>query len=148
MEPLAPADAHRIYLSDPTHAAPRRRPHPRDRRRRHEVPGHGRERLRWQQRRFARPQDAVRGHDYLSRLQRGTRTDVIEAYDTGDLSLRYEIEIPAKHAQSLPIKALTAATGDGRFLLVQNATPATSITVVDLAESALPAKSPTPAAGA
>jgi methylamine dehydrogenase heavy chain len=69
---------------------------------------------------------------YFSRLQRGTRTDVVEAYHTSDLTLDYEIEIPAKRAQALQLRALLRQSADGRFLLVQNATPATSITVVDL----------------
>jgi methylamine dehydrogenase heavy chain len=68
---------------------------------------------------------------YHSRLQRGTRTDVVEAYGSDDLTLRYEVEIPSKHVQSLPMRALMATTADDRFLLVQNATPATSVTVVD-----------------
>lgn len=81
---------------------------------------------------------------YHSRLQRGTRTDVVEAYGTDDLGLRYEVEIPPRHVQGLPIKAVIATTADDRFLLVQNATPATSVTVVDTqarkvaAEIALP----------
>lgn len=69
---------------------------------------------------------------YLSRLQRGTRTDVVEVYRSSDLAFEYEIEIPPKRTQGLQIKALTAVSVDGRFLFVQNATPATSITVVDL----------------
>lgn len=69
---------------------------------------------------------------YSSRLQRGVRTDVAEVYRASDLTLQYEIELPPKHAQALMIKALLGTTPDGRFLLVQNATPATSVTVVDL----------------
>ncbi|MDR2186721.1 MAG: amine dehydrogenase [Azonexus sp.] len=69
---------------------------------------------------------------YNSRLQRGERTDVIEAWRTSDLKLDYEIVIPPKRAQALHIKALVRTTADDRFLLVQNATPATSVTVVDL----------------
>lgn len=70
---------------------------------------------------------------YYDRLTHGTRTDVVEIHDTADLSLRGEIVIPSKHAQSLPMKALLATSADDRYLLVQNATPATSVTVVDLA---------------
>lgn len=81
---------------------------------------------------------------YLSRLQRGTRTDVVEVYGTDDLVLRHEIEIPPKHAQSLPMRALLATTADDRFLLVQNATPATSVTVVDLANRRPATEIPTP----
>lgn len=69
---------------------------------------------------------------YHSRLQRGTRTDVVEVYRSADLGFSHEIEIPPKRTQGLQIKALTAVSADDRFLFVQNATPATSITVVDL----------------
>lgn len=68
---------------------------------------------------------------YHSRLQRGERTDVVEVYRTDDLTFSHEILIPPKHAQGLPIRALMQPSADGRFLLIQNATPATSVTVVD-----------------
>ena len=42
--------------------------------------------------------------------------------------------IPPKRAQGLQVKALTAMSPDDRYLFIQNATPATSITVVDLKE--------------
>jgi methylamine dehydrogenase heavy chain len=81
---------------------------------------------------------------YHSRLQRGTRTDVVEIYRTDDLTFEREIEIPAKHAQGLQIKALMQPSADGRFLLIQNATPATSVTVVDLAAGKVTAEIPNP----
>ena len=81
---------------------------------------------------------------YHSRLQRGTRTDVVEVYGTDDLQFRHEIEIPPKHAQALPIRASLATTSDGRFLLVQNATPASSVTVVDLKQRKVVGEVPTP----
>jgi methylamine dehydrogenase heavy chain len=77
---------------------------------------------------------------YHSRLQRGTRTDVVEIYRTDDLTFEREIEIPAKHAQGLQIKVLMQPSADGRFLLIQNATPATSVTVVDLAANKVTAE--------
>ncbi|WP_077035536.1 amine dehydrogenase large subunit [Pelomonas sp. KK5] len=81
---------------------------------------------------------------YHSRLQRGARTDVVEIYGSEDLALKGEIEIPPKHVQSLPIKALLATTSDDRFLLVQNATPATSVTVVDMQARKVTAEIPLP----
>ena len=71
---------------------------------------------------------------YYSRLQRGTRTDVVEVYRSEDLGFDHEIVIPPKRAQGLQVKALTAMSPDDRYLFIQNATPATSITVVDLKE--------------
>lgn len=131
IEPLAPANATRIYLTDPV------MPHLVDGRvlvidgekmKRLAVIGSGFSALttlspdrQW----------LYVATTYHSRLQRGTRTDVVEVYRTDDLTFSHEIEIPAKHAQGLPIKALMQPSADGRFLLIQNATPATSVTVVD-----------------
>lgn len=81
---------------------------------------------------------------YHSRLQRGTRTDVVEVYNANDLTFQHEIEIPAKHVQGLMIKPLLAFTPDGRYLLVQNATPATSISIVDLQTRKFVTESPNP----
>lgn len=132
MEPLKAADANRIYLSDPT------MPHLPDGRL-HVVDGTTMSYLGMIGTGFAG--FSVLSPDrkaiyvattYMSRLQRGARTDVVEVYGTDDMALRYEIEIPPRRAQGLAIKALSAVTADSRFLLIQNATPATSVTVIDL----------------
>jgi len=81
---------------------------------------------------------------YLSRLNRGTRTDTVDVYDSQTLVLKEEIVIPPKHAQALPYKGVMAVTSDGRFILVQNATPASSIAVVDRKASKAVAEIPTP----
>lgn len=81
---------------------------------------------------------------YHSRLQRGTRTDVVEVYGAEDLSLQHEIEIAPKHVQGLPMRALMTTSADDRWLLVQNATPATSVSVVDLAARRAVAEIATP----
>ena len=69
---------------------------------------------------------------YLSRGSRGERTDVLEVHDTQSLGFKYEVILPTRRAQALNYRGLVRTTGDGRFVLVQNATPATSITVVDV----------------
>lgn len=69
---------------------------------------------------------------YHSRLARGTRSDVVEVYRAADLGFDHEIEIPPKRVQGLQIRALTAVSADDRFLFVQNSTPATSVSIVDL----------------
>lgn len=69
---------------------------------------------------------------YLSRGSRGERTDVLEVHDTQTLGLQYEVLLPPRRAQALNYRGLVRTTGNGRFVLVQNATPATSITVVDV----------------
>jgi methylamine dehydrogenase heavy chain len=81
---------------------------------------------------------------YLSKLNRGTRTDQVDVYDSHTLMLKAEIEIPPKHAQALPYKGTIAVTPDGRFIIVQNATPASSITVVDRKTAKFVTEVPTP----
>jgi methylamine dehydrogenase heavy chain len=81
---------------------------------------------------------------YLSRLNRGERTDTLDIYDSTTLNLKEEIIIPPKHAQALPYKGVIAVTGDGRFVVVQNATPASSLAVIDRKASKYVTEIPTP----
>ena len=69
---------------------------------------------------------------YLSRGQRGDRVDVVEVWDADTLSFKYEIPISDKRAMALNYEGLLRLSADGRWLFVQNATPATSVTVVDM----------------
>ena len=144
MEPLQASDPYRIYLGDPTmgHLVDGRT---------HVLDGTRMRYLGMLGTGFAGVTTLSRdtktifvATTYHSRLQRGTRSDVVEVYKADDLSFQYEIEIPAKHVQSLPMRALLATTADDRFLLVQNATPATSVTVVDLQARKASAEVPTP----
>ncbi len=132
MEKLPPIDANRIYLSDPT------MPHLVDGRT-HVVDGNTLRYSGMLGTGFAGLTGLSRdgktlyvATTYHSRLQRGTRTDVVEVYRADDLVFQHEIEIPPKHVQGLAMRALIATSADDRFLLVQNATPATSVTVVDV----------------
>jgi hypothetical protein len=68
---------------------------------------------------------------YYTRLSRGERTDVVDVYDAGTLAHSHEIVIPPKHAQALNYKGLIAVSADDRWVFVQNATPAVSVSVVD-----------------
>jgi len=81
---------------------------------------------------------------YLSKLNRGTRTDQVDVYDSRTLMLKAEIEIPPKHAQALPYKGTIAVTPDGRFIIVQNATPASSLSIVDRKAAKFVTEIPTP----
>jgi methylamine dehydrogenase heavy chain len=81
---------------------------------------------------------------YLAKLNRGTRTDQIDVYDSQKLTLKAEIIIPPKHAQSLPYKGMIATTPDGQFILVQNATPASSVSIVERKAAKFLAEIPTP----
>jgi methylamine dehydrogenase heavy chain len=69
---------------------------------------------------------------YLSRGQRGERTDIVEVWDADTLAFKHEIIIPPKRAMALQYEGLVRLSADGRWFFVQNATPASSVTVVDL----------------
>jgi hypothetical protein len=69
---------------------------------------------------------------------------VLEVWDAQTLAFKYEVLLPPKRAQTLNYRGLVSVTGNGRFVLVQNATPATSITVVDLAERKVAGEVQTP----
>ena len=81
---------------------------------------------------------------YYPRLTRGERTDVVSIYDADTLAYRSEIVIPPRHAQSLNYRGIIAVSADGRFLYVQNATPATSVSIVDLQAGKFVAETQTP----
>lgn len=141
---LAPADAYRLYLSDPAmgHLIDGRI---------HVIDGSRMQYLGMTGTGFAAATLLSRDRKelyvattYHARLQRGARTDVVEVWSTDDLSFKYEIEVPPKHAQALPLRALLQSSADGRFLLIQNATPATSVTVVDLAQRKVAGEFPNP----
>ncbi|WP_454915176.1 amine dehydrogenase large subunit [Xanthobacter sediminis] len=69
---------------------------------------------------------------YLDRYTRGTRSDFIEIYNPRTQALEAEISIPPRRAQAILYRPLLQGSADGKLLFVQNATPATSVTVVDL----------------
>ena len=65
---------------------------------------------------------------YYSRGTRGTRTDVLTAWDTSTLSPSWEVVIPSKRSESLTQRYGLAVSGDDRFAYVYNFTPSTSVT--------------------
>lgn len=68
---------------------------------------------------------------YYARLNRGERTDQIDVYDALTLKLKTEIAVPSKRALALAYKGLIRTSANGRFIFVQNATPASSVSIVD-----------------
>ena len=65
---------------------------------------------------------------------RGARSDSITVYDKATLGAIADIALPAgKRANMIPDKYLFTFIGQEQFLLVYNFTPATSVTVVDVA---------------
>jgi methylamine dehydrogenase heavy chain len=69
---------------------------------------------------------------YYTRLNHGDRVDVVDIYDLATLQHKGEIAIPPKHAMALPYHGVIRTSADGRLLFVQNATPAQSVSIVDL----------------
>lgn len=70
---------------------------------------------------------------YFSRGTTGDRTDVLEITDNQSFNKIGEVVLPPKHAQQVPSLYNTTLSDDGGFLYITNITPATSVTVVDLA---------------
>ena len=68
---------------------------------------------------------------YYTKRNRGDRFDQLEAFDTKTFALKKEIQIPPKHAMALPYKGTIAPSLDDAWVFIQNATPLSSVTVVD-----------------
>lgn len=72
---------------------------------------------------------------FYARGHRGERTDVISIYDKSTLNQTGEIVLPgAKRAQTLTEAGAFQLSADERFGYVFNFTPASSVTVVDMAK--------------
>ncbi|MBQ2262295.1 MAG: hypothetical protein II336_13105 [Loktanella sp.] len=82
--------------------------------------------------------------NYLERIAYGPRTSIVHEFDVETASITREIEIPAKIAMVEVQPGLMSLVDDEKYLLVQNATPATSVTVVDLEAGDVLAEIPTP----
>jgi methylamine dehydrogenase heavy chain len=81
---------------------------------------------------------------YFTKLNRGERIGELDIYDATTLKLKAEIPVPPKHAQSMPYRGSIRTSADGHFVYMQNATPATSVTVVDRTAGKFVAEIPTP----
>ncbi|MGE4246761.1 MAG: amine dehydrogenase large subunit [Parvibaculaceae bacterium] len=81
---------------------------------------------------------------YVEKLSRGKRSDWLEIYDSSSLALKNEIEISNTRAQALNYTSLMQASHDQHWMFIQNSTPATSITVVDLVNSKQTSEVPNP----
>lgn len=81
---------------------------------------------------------------YFSRGVRGERTDVVTTYDAKTLMPQSEIVIPPKRAEYFPGVGANALSDDGRFVAVFNATPAQSLSIVDMQSQQTTAELQTP----
>lgn len=71
---------------------------------------------------------------FYDRLTRGNRHDVMTVFDANTLQLLDEYPIPMKRVMPIQYRPLMTGSSDGKFIFIQNATPATSITVTNLAK--------------
>ncbi|MGO3889682.1 MAG: amine dehydrogenase large subunit [Paenalcaligenes sp.] len=69
---------------------------------------------------------------YHERVTRGKRTDVVEIWDAQGLTFEKEIILPNNRVQGLNYRNMFRQTTDGKFIILQNATPAISVAVVDV----------------
>lgn len=81
---------------------------------------------------------------YMTRYTYGDTTNVFHVFDVDTLSITKEFEFGTKMAMVEPQPALLALTADEAYALAQNATPATSISVIDIAAGSVVAEIPTP----
>lgn len=81
---------------------------------------------------------------YLKRIVSGPIEAVIQEFDVNTLSLKREIPISPKMVLSSPQINYLQLSADERYAYVQNATPATSVSVVDLKAGKMLVEIPTP----
>lgn len=81
---------------------------------------------------------------YMTRITHGDIEHVLEIYDVATLSITSEIALPAKAAMVAAYTPYLAMSADGKLVYVQNATPATSVTVVDVEAGEVIQEVPTP----
>ncbi|HEY5645867.1 MAG TPA: amine dehydrogenase large subunit [Pseudomonadales bacterium] len=89
-------------------------------------------------------QEIYVGETYYSHGTRGERADLVSVYDMENLALLAEIPIPEKRAGIVVQKWAQAITASGKFMLIFNLTPATSVSVVDLDTRTFVGEIPTP----
>src|SRR5580692_9717873 len=80
---------------------------------------------------------------FFSRGDHGTRTEVLEYYDTATLKPRSETILLSKRAMSNQYSVFVVESAEAKYLMLQNATPAQSVSIVDLATKNLLSEIPT-----
>jgi methylamine dehydrogenase heavy chain len=84
---------------------------------------------------------------YYARGTRGARSDMVTIYDEVKLAPLAEIAIPPKRATNTLSVGNVALSDDDRFLAIFNMTPATSLSIVDMASRTFVGEVPTPGCG-
>jgi methylamine dehydrogenase heavy chain len=84
-------------------------------------------------------------NSWWERGNAGKRTDIIEFWDVSTLSkAAVEVEVPPRLALRGNDATMLGLSSDEKFLFLQNATPATSVTVVDMTTKKFASEIPTP----
>ena len=81
---------------------------------------------------------------YSKRIVYGESEMVLQVFDVHTMALLREIALPQKYAMLTPYRHMLAESADGKYVFVQNATPATSVTVVDVESGRVLGEVPTP----
>ena len=81
---------------------------------------------------------------YMERYTYGDIETVLQVFDVNTLSVEREIIIPNKAVKANGMNQLIAASHDEKYLFIQNATPATSVTVIELEPGKVHTEIPTP----
>ncbi|MGZ9810805.1 amine dehydrogenase large subunit [Pseudoroseicyclus sp. H15] len=81
---------------------------------------------------------------YYSRFSYGDAEHVLQIFDVDRLNPVREIELPLKVAQYTADASLLRLSADETLIYVQNSTPATSVTIVDLTTNTVVQEVPTP----
>lgn len=70
---------------------------------------------------------------YMKRYTYGPVETALQAFDVATARPLFEIIISSKAVQANPMSNLVERSDDGHYVYIQNATPATSVTVADMA---------------
>ena len=81
---------------------------------------------------------------FPERIMYGPIKAYLQTFDVSTLKTEDEVEIPNKFAQTMAQATALQVTSDGKWALVQNATPATSVSVVDLKSGKVRSEIPVP----
>lgn len=82
--------------------------------------------------------------NYMKRYTYGPVETALQVFDVATARPLYEIIVPSKAVEANPMSNLIARSDDGHYVYIQNATPATSVTVVDMTRKSVIDEVPLP----
>lgn len=81
---------------------------------------------------------------FAERITYGPIKAYLQKFDVSTLKTTQEIEVPPQMAQTMAQQPVLVITADGKWAYLQNATPATSVTVVNLGTGEVASEIPNP----